>query len=365
MTMKPPKKILVVATRRIGDVLLTTPLIRSLRKAWPDAEIDALVFSGTEGVLVSNPDLHRILTVAQRPTLFQHLRLLFNLWRGYDVALSVMPSDRPTLYARIAGKRCFGIVAAGSKHLWKKWMLTQSVQFDNLDTHTVLMHLQLADLLGVPRYNEVVAAWRDEDISAVHRALPFDCEAQAYAVLHIHPMYIYKAWRREAWGELAAWLNRQGIRIVLTGGKSKEEIDDIRELLKSLPHDTVDVTGKLSLPAVAYLLSKARAYVGPDTVVTHIAAAVGTPTVALFGPSNPVKWGPWPKDYAEDHNPYQTKGTQRVNNVVLLQGTGDCVPCFEEGCERHIASLSDCLQKLPAVRVIDALNQLIPSPPNL
>lgn len=356
--MKSPKKILVVATRRIGDVLLTTPLIRSLRQAWPDAAIDALVFSGTEGVLVSNPDIHRILTVTQRPTLFRHLCLLFSLWRRYDIALSLMPSDRPTLYARIAGKRCFGIAAAGGKHLWKKWMLTQSVQFDNLDTHTVLMHLQLADLLGVPRCNEVVAAWRAEDVSAVHRALPFDCEAQTYAVLHIHPMYVYKAWRREAWVQLADWLHIQGIRIVLTGGNSKEEIDDVRELSRSLPHDTVDATGKLSLSAVAYLLGKAYAYVGPDTVVTHIAAAVGTPTVALFGPSNPVKWGPWPKGYEGIGNPYKMKGTQHVGNVVLLQGVGDCVPCLEEGCERHIASLSDCLQKLPAVRVIDALCEL-------
>jgi len=89
-----------------------------------------------------------------------------------------------------------------------------------------------------------------------------------------------------------------------------------------------------------------------------LAAAVGTPTVALFGPSNPVKWGPWPKGYAKDKEPYQMVGTQQVGNVVVLQGTGECVPCMEEGCDRHINSMSRCLQELPSQHVIDAVLQL-------
>ncbi len=357
--MKVPQKILVVVTRRIGDVLLTTPLIRSLRRAWPDAGIDVLVFAGTEGILAGNPDIDQIITIAQRPKLSEHLCLFAQLWRRYDIALSTMSSDRPTLYARVAGKYCAGVVDAGSKHRWKRMLLTRFVQGDNLDTHTVLSNLKLADILDVPRSHEVVAAWQARDEKAVRQALSFDPDAQIYAVLHIHPMYVYKAWRRDAWAELADWLQEQGIRIVLTGGNSAAEIADVGELMKSLPHDTVNVTGKLNLSGVAFLLSKARVYVGPDTVVTHLAAASGVPTVALFGPSNPVKWGPWPAGYDEDRNPYRMKGTQHVNNVVLLQGTGDCVPCFEEGCERHIASLSDCLQKLPAARAIESLRALM------
>lgn len=357
-----PSSILVVITRRIGDVLLTTPMIRSLRLAWPDARIDALVFAGSKGVLAANPDINQVITIEQRPTLRQHLRLLLRLWRSYDLALSMMPSDRPTLYAFFAGKYRVGPISAGSKHLWKKWLLSQSTQFDNINTHTVLMNLKLADLLGVPRCHEVVAAWNAEDEAAVRKVLPFDPEAQAYAVLHVYPMYAYKAWRDEAWGELADWLNGQGMRVVLTGGKSADEVAYVSKLLGLLPRGTVNVAGKLDFAGVAYLLSKARAYVGPDTVVTHLAAASGTPTVALFGPSNPVKWGPWPKGYDEDLNPYMMHGTQRVNNVVLLQGSGDCVPCMEEGCERHIASLSACLQNLPAASAIDALRELLNLP---
>ena len=355
--MQTRKQILVIVTRRIGDVLLTTPLIRSLRRTWPEAVIDMLVFAGTEGILANNPDIDQVITVAQRPTVMEHLRLMRRLWRSYDIALSTMSSDRPTLYARIAAKYCAGEVNAGNKHRWKKMLLSHSVQTDDINTHTVLMHLKLADVLGVPRSHEVVVAWQAGDEAAVRQAIPFDPDTQAYAVLHVYPMYVYKAWRHDAWVELANWLNGHGIRVVLTGGGSAEEVANVRELLALMPQDTVDVAGKLNFSGVAYLLSRARAYIGPDTVVTHLAAAVGTPTVALFGPSNPVKWGPWPKGYAEDRNPYEMKGTQRVNNVVLLQGTGDCVPCMEEGCERHIASLSDCLQKLrPSAQLMCCAN---------
>jgi len=157
---------------------------------------------------------------------------------------------------------------------------------------------------------------------------------------------------------LANWLEEKGMRIVLTGGNDATEMANVKALQQLMPAGTVNVAGELGFSEVAYLLSKAQAYVGPDTVVTHLAAAVGTPTVALFGPSNPVKWGPWPKGYDKDEEPYHMVGTQYVGNVVLLQGGGDCVPCMEEGCDRHINSLSRCLQELSVTSVLMALSGL-------
>ena len=92
--MKPPQKILVVITQRIGDVLLSTPLIRSLRRAWPQAQLEVLVFAGTEGILQGNPDIDRIISVPQRLSLSGSLKLLAKLWRKYDLALSLMAGDR-------------------------------------------------------------------------------------------------------------------------------------------------------------------------------------------------------------------------------------------------------------------------------
>ncbi|HUV99654.1 MAG TPA: glycosyltransferase family 9 protein, partial [Gallionella sp.] len=356
--LKPPHRILVAVTLRIGDVLLSTPVIRSLRLAWPLAKIDVLVFEGTEGVLSGNPDIDRVITVPARPRFWPHLRLVLSLFRRYDLALTTLLGDRPTLYTWIAGKTRVGMQDGSKKEHWKQYLLTYWANFNHVDSHTVLTNLGLADLLGIKRSHEVVVAWNPSDEISVAAALPFDIRAETFAVLHMSPKFTYKMWQRDGWIALADWLAEKGIRSVLTGSSDPAELAYVDQIYRSMPSTTVNVAGKLSLTESAFLVSRAKYYVGPDTALTHMAAALGTPTVALFGPSNPVKWGPWPKGYEEFRNPYRMKGTQRVNNVVLVQGAGDCVPCMEEGCDRHNASLSDCLQKLPATKVIAAINDL-------
>ena len=99
-----PSRILIVSLRRIGDLLLTTPVIRSVRRAWPEAQIDVLVFDGTAGIIAGNPDIDHILTMPQRPTAAESLRLIRRLWRSYDVAVSTQSGDRPTVFAFAAGR---------------------------------------------------------------------------------------------------------------------------------------------------------------------------------------------------------------------------------------------------------------------
>jgi heptosyltransferase-3 len=353
--LRAPSRILVSVTLRIGDVLLSTPVIRSLRLAWPQAKIDVLVFEGTEGVLLRNPDIDRVITVPPRPRFWQHLRLILSLFRRYDLALTTLLGDRPTLYTWIAGKTRIGMQDGSKKEHWKQYLLTHWANFKHVDSHTVLTNLGLVDLLGIKRNHEVVVAWSPADEISVAAALPFDIRAETFAVLHMSPKYSYKMWQREGWMELAKWLAENGIRCVLTGSSDPAELAYVEGIYRSMPPTTVSVAGKLGLAENAFLISRARYYVGPDTALTHMAAALGTPTIALFGPSNPVKWGPWPKGYEQYINPYRMKGTQRVNNVVLVQGAGDCVPCMQEGCDRHNASLSDCLQNLPTTKIIAAI----------
>ena len=92
-----PANVLIIVTRRIGDVLLTAPLIRTLKQAWPATSIDVLAFRGTEGILAANPDVAQIITVSKRASARQAWRQLHSLRRRYDLALSTSPSDRPTL----------------------------------------------------------------------------------------------------------------------------------------------------------------------------------------------------------------------------------------------------------------------------
>ena len=153
-----------------------------------------------------------------------------------------------------------------------------------------------------------------------------------------------------------------GYAVVVTGGASDQQAY-CEQVIHGLP-EAVNLVGRVTLPQLGYLLTRAGLYVGTDTAVSHMAAAVGVPSVVLFGPSNPVKWGPWPKDFpATAHSPWSTKGTQRQGNVLLLQGEGDCVPCLAEGCERHIKSLSECLQQLSVQRVIQAAETMLATRP--
>src|ERR1700744_972162 len=94
--LSPRARILVVALRRLGDVLLTTPLIRSMRRAWPDATLDVLVFADTAGILDGNPDVDRVIAMPPRPTLAQSLTLAARLLKRYHLAVSTQSGDRPT-----------------------------------------------------------------------------------------------------------------------------------------------------------------------------------------------------------------------------------------------------------------------------
>ncbi len=351
--------VLVICTRRIGDVLLATAAVRALKIAHPDAAIDMLVFDGTQGVIAANPDLRTVLTIAERPGISEHLRLVRRVWRRYDVAVSLLAGDRPTIYAWAAGRTRVGTLAADRKSRWKRALLNRWVAFDNLSTHTVAMNLRVVELLGVTQATAPLVSWNAQDEQDALSAFAPLSSGQAYAILHMSPKYAYKTWSATGWQELAQSLQERGIVVLVAGGGSAEELRFIDSLLVGFPDNTVNLAGQIGLGALGYLLSRAALYIGTDTAVTHMAAALGVPTVALFGPSNPVKWGPWPRDFEGESSPWEMRGSAAVSNVFLVQGQKHCVPCLLEGCDRHIGSLSDCLQELPSSRVIAAAESML------
>src|SRR5688572_13405594 len=337
----PPRRVLVVVTRRIGDVLLATPVLRSLKRAWPDTAIDVLVFSGTAGALSANPDIARIHAIPERPGFMQHLIFIAKLFRRYDLALSLLPGDRPTLYAFVAGRKRVGFLLARRKDRWKQRLLNQWVAYDLNSKHMVLTHLSLLAPLGVPPVAEVTSNWRETDEQRAAQMLA-PLNGSPYVVLHLYPKFNYKMWHETGWQTLANWITGRGLRIVLTGGSDPAELDYVRRIATNM-ENVLNLAGRLSLNECAYVLARATAYIGPDTALTHMAAALGVPTVALFGPTDPMRWGPWPRGHDELKNPWRRLGNQSRQNVRLVQGVASCTPCGHEGCERHVTSFSDCL----------------------
>ncbi len=352
----PPRRVLVIVTRRIGDVLLATPVFRSLRRAWPDTVIDALVFSSTADVLAANTDVNGLRVIPERPGLLQHIIFIAKLLRRYDLALSLVAGDRPTLYAYLAGRRRIGLLLPTQKERWKRRFLHQWVPYDLTEKHTLLTHLSILEPLGISAIAEVTASWSGADERHVAQRLA-PLKGKRYMVLHLYPKFNYKMWSDAGWLELARWIAGQGLHIVLTGSNDPAEIAYVNRLANRMDLP-LNLAGQLTLNESACVIERASAYVGPDTALTHMAAALGVPTVVFFGPTDPLKWAPWPKGADAGSTPWRRLGDQVVKHVSVVQGIAPCVPCNKEGCERHITSFSDCLLSLPASRIINALRRV-------
>ena len=340
-------RILVIALRRMGDVLLTTPLIRSLKQAFPEATIECLVFAGTEGILGGNPDLAGVITMSEAGT----VQLARSLWGRYDLALSTQSGDRPTLFAWIAGRTSAGLISGGSAMRWlKRTALAHPVAADQ-SRHRVEEVLALAAALGIPQVRELVCP------SGPLRTdrLP----GRDYAVIHVSPMYRYKRWQVEGWRTLAAALLERGLAVVATGGPAPQDARYGDEVWGGgAPEGLHRLDGVFSWGELAAAIARARVYIGPDTSVTHLAAATGAMTVALYGPTDPRRFGPWPR--GEAFAPWSASGTiQRRGNVWLVQNPLPCLPCHEEGCEHRTDSFSRCLDELSPQQVLAAVDQAL------
>lgn len=363
-----PRTILVICTRRIGDVLLSTPLVRSLKARWPQAHIDMLVIRGTESVLEGNPDIRNVLVVAQRARPRERLADVVRMWRRYDLACAATSSDRARFYSWFAGRRRIGLVYPNRMTKLVRTLLHGIALCDHEVDHAVQTTLALARVLGIEPIAEVVPPGLGNDDAKRERLVArlsapgAVSVGQPLAVLHPFPKFTYKRWHIEGWARLIQWLHTQGYAIALSGGPAADEREYAERVAAAAGLPVLNFVGALSLAETGELLRRARLFVGPDTGTTHIAAATGIPTIALFGPSNPINWGPWPRGWPADESPWSLVGSGRRNNVYLLQGEGTCVPCGLEGCERHLDSASECLVTLSAERVIRVVSEMLGLP---
>ena len=123
-----------------------------------------------------------------------------------------------------------------------------------------------------------------------------------------------------------------------------------------------ELAGRLPFSQLVTLIGGSSLYIGPDTSVTHLAAACAVPMVALYGPVDPCLWGQWPQG-APSVQPLVPRAlAQRVKQVIVLPGPQPCVPCNQAGCERHDNSHSDCLESLTPQRVLDQARTVLREP---
>ncbi len=351
-----PESVLIIATPVMGDVLLSTPLARSVKAAWPDARIDVLTRPGGAAVLEGNPDVNECVDLHKKPPVPKLLAFLFARFRKYDLVLSNSASDRALIYSVVMGKRRVSLVQS-HKNMGLKERLydhTSLVEYERL--HTIVQNLSLADHRDIEQHYDVTLPRASTSARTLRSVLGDDWADRDFAILHPNSAGPYKRWHKAGWKRLADHLEDRGLRVLVTGSPSAVDVGYIEELgLASAPAESL--AGRLSLADVALLLEQARVFVGVDTLVTHMAAAAGTPTVAIFGPISPLTWGPWPRGFRGGDSPWQHVGSQRVRNVTVVQGVKHCVPCGQAGCDRHLESRSECLDTLPAEAVLAAVEE--------
>ena len=371
-----PKKVLFIATRQIGDVLVTTPLISQARQLWPNAEFHFLGYRDKLDMLKGNPDIAQTIETSDRPKLKEYLSLFFRLFQRYDLAVVTQPSDRAYFYGLAAAHRRVGVLRghpqglteqdkakqskSDKQNAWKKAICLHTVDVDYFAQHVITEKLRLLEIFYQKPQElfskpiSVTAPAGDPITPTIAGQLH-----SPYIVIHPGPLTAYKRWPLAYWQSLLTWIAEQGWQVVLSASPAKQDLQLNKDIISLLDEKTrshvIDTAGLLSIPQAGTLIRGAIAYVGVDTSITHLAAACNTPTIALFGPTPPSNFGPWPNGFI-GMQPYQLRArSQTVGNVTILQGPGECVPCRKAGCEDRASSNSECLDLLEPNQVIAAL----------
>jgi heptosyltransferase-3 len=368
------RRVLVIMLRHHGDVLLTSPVYSALRTAAPGVEIDALIYRETLPMLAFNPDLTTIHTIDRgwkKAGALAHVRAEWRLLstlkaRHYDLvvhltdhrrgawlvrALSPRHAVAPRL--RNEGMRC-GADAIAARF----WKTSFTHSYANASSvapgsalarrHTVEQNLDALRRLGLaiarpPSLTMVAGDDGERDAMALLDRLDV---RESFIAMQPTSRWLFKCWPVASNAALVASLLRRGETIVLSCAPDEREramltaIAAAVRAMPGVPSDRLKLADDGgSLNRLAALIARAKLFVGIDSAPMHIAAAMGTPTVALFGPSGEFNWGPW-----------------QVEHRVVTNESFSCRPCGQDGCGG--GKVSDCLVRLPVHDVLAAIDDL-------
>ena len=346
------KRVLVIKLRHHGDVLVSSPVFSVLKAHAPQVEIDALVYADTAEMLTLHPAITQVQCIdrkwKQLGTIGQIKAelALYNALksRAYDLVIHLTEHWRGAWLCRLLKPRwSVGPVVKGRSKRWRQ-SFTHLQSMHNPLRHMAETNLDALRRIGIQpgsaeRHMMLVPGPAAEASVARHLA-SFGLAGGNF--IHIHPAsrWFFKCWPVERMAALVERLQAEGHAVVLTAAPSKDEkimLDAIQARLKT---PAFSLSGQLSLKELAALTQAAKLFIGVDSAPMHIAAAVGTPTVALFGPSGDKQWGPWGVPFR-----------------VIASTQHPCRPCGADGCGG--GKVSDCLTSLTIDEVLTAANELL------
>ena len=324
-------RLLLIRLRSMGDCLLLTSTLRVLKSEFPSFRISVLVEDRFADVYDGNPDVAEIIRVDGKAATVGQLLL-----RSFEAIINLHGGPTSLVYALAAR----GTRIGGAQHqhagLYRGWFPAPDGAL-----HTAQSTLETFRWLGVRtttapplRYESHPDAAR-RMASRLAGATPAD--ARRYVVVHPAAVMVTKRWPVDRFAALADWLQQAGIRVVLTCGPREDA------LVSSIQQSTVGVIAMpgLSIPELAELIRGAACYIGNDSGPMHLATAVGTPTVAIWGSSSSVRWHPWGVEQRVVQNPFA------------------CNPCPGYRC--LVAPSPLCIESVTVAQVQAAVHEILRS----
>jgi heptosyltransferase-3 len=336
------RRALVLKLRHHGDVLLAAPVLSVLRAHAPGMEVDALVYDDTAPMLDGHPALSVLHLVGRRWRSAGLGARLSEEWalaralraRGYDLLVHLTDHPRGAWLSRALGVRYSVAPIVRERGAWWRGSFSHLYPLVR-NRHQVEVNLDALRRIGVQpgvgeRKVQFVPGREAEQKAAELAPQPF---------VHMHPAsrWRFKCWPAERNAQLADRLAGEGHQLVLTA--APEETRFIDEILARTTSRPLNLAGKLSLKELGALTARARLFIGVDSMPMHLAAAMGTPALALFGPSGEDEWRPW-----------------RVAHRVVTT-RHPCRPCGNDGCGG--GKISECLTTLGVDEVYAAAQELL------
>ncbi len=344
--------ILIVKTSAIGDVTHTLPALAALRRCYPEARIDWLVEEAAADMVIGHPELDRVLVSRRRkwvqelkngPRLaalgqirdfIRELRAVF-----YDLIIDFQGLMKSGVLVGLArGRRKVGF-GRGMEHAECSYMfLNERVPAVDMEQHAVLLELHLLAAIGVAcpeiRYEIPVSEEQRQEITGLLASHGIGREETLVA---INPMATWetKLWPDDSFAALADQLVADGYRVVFTGSSADQR--SIKGIIAAMEEQAVNLAGLTSLKGLAALYGRAALVISTDTGPMHIAAAAGTPVVALFGPTAPWRTGP----FGDRHR--------------VVRAEQDCSPCFK----RHCPAQGECMTGISVEQVLVAAREVL------
>lgn len=337
------RSVLVVRLRSIGDTVLATPSLHALRRFLPAARIDVLLEDWVAPLLDGSDDVDRVLTV-RRKSQSSRLRVARGLRaEGYDVAYNLHGGSTAALLMRASGARHrVGYADYAYAALHNHAAPPSAELWGREKTHSAEQQLALLGWTGVPVTDRPASrlAVTSASADAVARRLEEEAHissGQPFALIHPAAAFDTKTWAASNFARIVEHLAARGLPSVAVAAPGEGKvIDEVRA------HARAPLAGftDLSLPELTALAARSSIFVGNDSGVAHIAAAVGAPQVVVFGSSNVAHWRPWASAPAE-----------------VVREEMPCAPCPGYTCAEFGAP--ECIRRVQPERVVAAVERIL------